>query len=66
MNKLKKILQQRNLSQVAFINLIKEKTGNTYSPCRISKYVNGKVSFMSSKTWQVLSDTLGVPIEKII
>ncbi len=64
--KLKTLLAERKISQRDFIEMIKKKTKEVYSPARISKYVNGVTAFMTTDTAKILAKTLGVKIDDVI
>jgi len=65
-NNLKRLLKERGLTQIAFIDMIRQKTGRVFQPYRISRYVNNKVSFITSDSLQAMSRTLGVTIDQIL
>lgn len=65
-SKLGLILVERKLSQMAFIKLIEEKTGVSYSKSNMHKYVNKKCKFISSETLKLLAFTLQVSIDDIV
>ena len=66
MTKLAQILNRRNLTHRDLQKRIHKKFGIIYSDDRISRLVNGKISNYSIQTAKILSQTLGVRIDRII
>ncbi len=66
LSKLGLILRERQMSQVEFIDLVKQRTGITYSISRVCNYVNKKQSFLSSETLKIIAFTLQVSIDDLV